>query len=182
MADRYRIGYYCPRGKGHLELLGAKDYSPDCGSRGWDVYLDGAEPGEEGLPEGDWVPTPPPSSAVLVAILAEHYPRLLFEILAARRLYARVEVAAYCPGVEPGDPADPSSPLGQAVARWDGNHPTLLALAQELARWTQAQPAQAYGREEMVALFAAREPRGQPAQEAGAVAAAEAQEWEASQP
>lgn len=57
---RYWVGYYCPRGSGHYELLGQTDkngegYDGSCGSKGWDVYLD-AEPGDElfDLPEGEW--------------------------------------------------------------------------------------------------------------------------------
>lgn len=58
MTGRYRIGSYCPV----------------CGSKGWDVYLV-AEPGDEGLPDGEWVTA---SWADLMRTIAEHYPPDVF--------------------------------------------------------------------------------------------------------
>lgn len=52
---RYYVGYYCPRGSGHWELVGNEDYTRECGSKGWDLYLDGASPDDEALPPGEWV-------------------------------------------------------------------------------------------------------------------------------
>lgn len=52
-APRYWVGYYCPRGSGHYEIYGQPEYTPECGSKGWNVYLD-AEEGDEYLPEGEW--------------------------------------------------------------------------------------------------------------------------------
>lgn len=52
---RYYVGYYCPRGSGHWELVGNEDYTRECGSKGWDLCLDGASPDDEALPPGEWV-------------------------------------------------------------------------------------------------------------------------------
>lgn len=52
-SSRYWVGYYCPRGSGHYEIYGQPEYTPECGSKGWNVYLD-AEEGDEYLPEGEW--------------------------------------------------------------------------------------------------------------------------------
>lgn len=54
--QRYRVGYYCPRADGHYELIGGPDYTTECGSKGWDLVLHDAEPGDPDLPEGEWVP------------------------------------------------------------------------------------------------------------------------------
>lgn len=77
MTGRYRIGYHRPGGSGHIELIGSEEYNPCCGSKGWDVYLD-AEPGDEGLPAGEWVTAPAPSWAELMRTIAEHYPPDVF--------------------------------------------------------------------------------------------------------
>ena len=53
--QRYFVGYYCPRGGGHYELVGSDDYSSECGSKGWELYLDGATSGDPDLPPGEWL-------------------------------------------------------------------------------------------------------------------------------
>lgn len=53
-ARRYFVGYYCPRGNGHWEMYGDEDYSTECRGKGWDIYLEGAEQVEDGLPAGEW--------------------------------------------------------------------------------------------------------------------------------
>lgn len=51
---RYYVGYYCPRGNGHWELVGNDDYSTECRGKGWDLYLDDAVPDGDILPPGAW--------------------------------------------------------------------------------------------------------------------------------
>lgn len=47
---KYQLGYWCPRGDGHADLLGDED-GGSCGSKGWPLVIDVDPEDADMLPE-----------------------------------------------------------------------------------------------------------------------------------